>query len=161
MGIEWLFFVSPMLWLLPAGNPRPSERPRTSCKVTQHSEEAELGFPCSLPIRPERGMDTVSPPPPTQANSGLVLPAPTWHANPPTPTLHGKVRPHAAHSLKQWPVCCSRSHSAPAHPPPAAQWPFITHHWPGQRTQGPLNGPAVPIPLVRTAQYQRALLWPS
>lgn len=77
-------------------------------------------------------MFPLSPP-----SSGLVSPAPTWHANMPTPAPKGKVRPHAAHSLKQWPIFCAQSHSAPAHPPPAAQWPFIAHQWPGGRTQGP------------------------
>lgn len=70
------------------------------------------------------------------ANPGLVLLAPTWHANP-TPTPQGKVRPHEAHSLKQWPICCAQSHSTPAHPPPATQRPFIAHHWPRESTQRP------------------------
>ena len=71
------------------------------------------------------------------ANPGLVLLAPTWHAKPPTPTPQGKVRPHEAPSLKQWPICCAQSHSTPAHTPPATQRPFIAHHWPRERTQRP------------------------
>ena len=145
MGTVWLLFASPRLrpslptslqkTLTPERGQEPHSRSHGPVRRRQ-----SWGL-CRQPLLEEG--DGSCPPPPS-----LVLLAPTWHANSPTPTPQGKVRPHAAHSLKQRPICCARSHSTPAHPPPATKRPFIAHHWPRQRTQRPPHAPAVPTPLV-------------
>lgn len=134
MGTVWLLFASPRLrpslptslqkTLTPERGQEPHSRSHGPVRRRQ-----SWGL-CRQPLLEEG--DGSCPPPPS-----LVLLAPTWHANSPTPTPQGKVRPHAAHSLKQRPICCARSHSTPAHPPPATKRSFIAHHWPRQRTERP------------------------